>query len=82
MTRKGDQMHAKGEEMLVHYLLSVLWTLTSLCTYPNLRGSLPVDLPVHEFQPGDEVYICTWRDEPLKENGKDLTWCYLPLIPL
>ena len=35
MPGKGDQMHIKGEEMLVNYLLSLSQTLSSLHRYLN-----------------------------------------------
>ena len=70
MTGEGDQMHVKGEGMLVDHLLSLSQTLSSLHRYLNLRAPLPLDTPVHEFHPGDEVYLCTWKDEPLKEKWK------------
>ena len=70
MTGEGDQMHVKGEGMLADHLLSLSQTLPSLCRYLNLQAPLPLDKPVHEFHPGDEVYLCTWKDEPLKEKWK------------
>ncbi|KAK4823885.1 hypothetical protein QYF61_007833 [Mycteria americana] len=45
-------------------------SLSSLHRYLNQRTPVPLDTPVHPFQPGDTVYIQTWKDEPLKEKWK------------
>ncbi|KAK4817972.1 hypothetical protein QYF61_003492 [Mycteria americana] len=38
--------------------------------YLQLRTPLDLYTAVHEFQPGDWVYLRTWNDEPLKERWK------------
>ena len=67
---RSDQIHIKGEEILKDYLLSLSRVLSSLHRYLNQRAPLPLDSPVHNFKPGDLVYIRTWKDEPLKEKWK------------
>ncbi|KAK4819552.1 hypothetical protein QYF61_007063, partial [Mycteria americana] len=59
LTMKGDQMHIKGEA-----------NLSSLHRYLNQKIPIPLDILVHPFQPGDTVYVRTWKDEPLKEKRK------------
>lgn len=66
-----DQIHVKGEGILKDYLLSLSQVLSSLHRYLNQRAPLPLDSPVHNFKPGDLVYIQTWKDEPLKEKWKE-----------
>ena len=67
---RSDQIHTKGEEILKDYLLSLSRVLSSLHRYLNQRAPLPLDSPVHNFKPGDLVYVRTWKDEPLKEKWK------------
>ncbi|KAK4810641.1 hypothetical protein QYF61_007378 [Mycteria americana] len=38
--------------------------------YLNQKTPIPLDTPVHPFQPGETVYVRTWKDEPLKEKWK------------
>ncbi|KAK4806843.1 hypothetical protein QYF61_012564 [Mycteria americana] len=40
---------------------------SELLRYLHERTPVPLDIPVHTFQPGDQVYVQTWKDEPLKE---------------
>ncbi|KAK4805326.1 hypothetical protein QYF61_018189 [Mycteria americana] len=68
LTIKEDQMYIKGQETVKEYLISLSQILSSLHRYLNQRTPLPLDTPVHPFQPGDLVYIRTWKDEPLKEK--------------
>ncbi|KAK4810781.1 hypothetical protein QYF61_008753 [Mycteria americana] len=44
--------------------------LSSLHRYLNQKTPIPLDTPVHPFQPGDTVYVQTWKDELLKEKWK------------
>ena len=43
---------------------------TSLRRYLQLRSPILLDSPVHSFQPGDQVYLWTWKDEPLTEKWR------------
>ncbi|KAK4811091.1 hypothetical protein QYF61_016377, partial [Mycteria americana] len=70
LTGRSDQMHVSGDQILTEYLLSLGRTLSSLHRYLNERTPVPLDTPVHTFQPGDQVYVRTWKDEPLKECWK------------
>ena len=56
---QNDQTHIKGEEMLRDCWLSLSHVLLSLHRYLNQRAPLPLDSPIHNFQPGDSVYIRT-----------------------
>ncbi|KAK4810868.1 hypothetical protein QYF61_008840 [Mycteria americana] len=70
LTTKGDQMHIKGQAVIKEYLISLSQNLSSLHRYLNQKTPIPLDTPVHPFQPGDVVYVRTWKDEPLKEKWK------------
>ncbi|XP_052633778.1 soluble lamin-associated protein of 75 kDa isoform X3 [Harpia harpyja] len=41
-----------------------------MASYLQLRTPLGLDTAVHEFQPGDWVYLKTWNNKPLKEHSK------------
>ena len=71
VTGKEDQMHMKGDRIMSDYLISLSRILLSLQRYVNQRSTLLLDTPVHEFQPGNEVYIQTSKDEPLNEKWKE-----------
>ncbi|KAK4817307.1 hypothetical protein QYF61_009160 [Mycteria americana] len=45
--------------------------LSCLRRYLNQETPVPLDTPIHPFQPGDTVYVRTWKDEPLKEKWKE-----------
>ncbi|GAB0210140.1 hypothetical protein GRJ2_003479800 [Grus japonensis] len=45
-------------------------TLEALRRYIVLTRPLALDTPVHQYQPGDFVYIRTWNSEPLQEKWK------------
>lgn len=38
--------------------------------YVTVSALLSLDVPVHQYQPGDWVYLRMWSDEPLKEKRK------------
>ncbi|XP_061469564.1 vomeronasal type-2 receptor 26-like [Rhineura floridana] len=44
--------------------------LENIGKYVQDRLPLPLEVPVHSFQPGDQVYIRTWKDEPLKPKWR------------
>jgi len=52
------------------YLLSLSRMLSSLHKYLNQRALLPLDSPLHTFEPRDRLYIWTREDKPLKERCK------------
>ncbi|KAM9510357.1 LOW QUALITY PROTEIN: DNA polymerase iota-like [Guaruba guarouba] len=44
--------------------------LDRLQKYVVLTRSLALNTPVHQYQPGDLMYIKTWNSEPLQEKWK------------
>ncbi|KAK4807134.1 hypothetical protein QYF61_018475 [Mycteria americana] len=63
-------MHIKAQAVIKEYLIFLSQNLSSLHRYLNQKTPIPLDTPVHPFQPGDTVYVQTWKDEPLKEKWK------------
>ena len=61
-------MHIKRQADVKEHLIPLSQTLSSLHRYVNQKFSLLLDIPVNPFQPGDIIYIWTWKDEPLKER--------------
>ncbi|KAK4811124.1 hypothetical protein QYF61_019755 [Mycteria americana] len=59
-----------GKQYLKEYVISLGKVLSSLNRYLHSRTPLGLNTAVHEFQPGDWVYLRTWNDEPLKERWK------------
>lgn len=51
-------------------------TLSSPYRYVQTTAPVPLDTPVHFFQPGDQVYLQTRRDKPLKEKWQGLLPIY------
>ncbi|KAK4810694.1 hypothetical protein QYF61_015709 [Mycteria americana] len=56
-------------EACLEAIISLL-NFLGLAGYLNQKTPIPLDTPVHPFQPGDTVYVQTWKDEPLKEKWK------------
>ncbi|KAK4810527.1 hypothetical protein QYF61_004490 [Mycteria americana] len=50
--------------------IALMRNLSSLHRYLNQKTPILLDTLVHPFQPGDTVYVRTWKDEPLKEKWK------------
>jgi len=65
-----EDMRIAGETVLKMYLISLGKTLEALRKYVVLTGLLALDTPVHQYQPGDFMYINTWNSEPLQEKWK------------
>jgi len=59
------------ETDLKMYLVSLGKTLEALRKYIVLTKSLALDTPVHQYQPGDFMYIRTWNSEPLQKKWKE-----------
>jgi len=74
---KADQMHITGNRLLTEYLLSMARSFSALYRHLQERFPIPLEIPVHSFQPGDSVYLRTWRDEPLQERWKGPCWVQL-----
>ncbi|XP_059584095.1 immunoglobulin superfamily member 1 isoform X2 [Alligator mississippiensis] len=55
-----------GDEGLTSYILSLQSQLKSLHRYAALSQPLPADIPAHGIQPGDWVYVKTWKRSPLE----------------
>lgn len=65
-TYKGDP-HLVGDQVLLSYILSLNKVLTALRGTLQWNRPLPLENPVHDIQPGDQVYVKNWNTEPLKE---------------
>ena len=63
-------MKIAGETDFKMYLISLGKKLEALRKYVVLTRSLALDTPVHQYQPGDFMYIRTWNSEPLQEKWK------------
>ncbi|XP_062484482.1 protein NYNRIN-like, partial [Pezoporus occidentalis] len=60
--------HIKGNQDVYDYVLSLGKTLTRLRSTLVWNSPLSLENPVHDIQPGDQVYIRNWNEEPLKER--------------
>ena len=63
-------MCIKGKHDLYQYLISLGCTLTALRSFLVWNRPLTLENPIHDFQPGDYVYVKTWTSEPLQERWK------------
>ncbi|XP_010576473.1 PREDICTED: uncharacterized protein LOC104838433 [Haliaeetus leucocephalus] len=66
----NPNMHVKGKQDVYNYLLSLGKTLTAIWRAVVWNRPLSLEAPVHDFQPGDYVYVKTWASEPLQERWK------------
>ncbi|TRZ17797.1 hypothetical protein HGM15179_009268 [Zosterops borbonicus] len=64
---KGDP-HVVGNDVLFNYVLSLNKVLTALKGALQWNRPLPLENPVHDIQPGDQVYVKNWNTDPLKET--------------
>ncbi|XP_053909170.1 uncharacterized protein LOC128850211 [Cuculus canorus] len=61
-------VHIKGNQDVYNYVLSLSRTLTPLRSALIWNRPLSLENPVHEIEPGDQVYVRDWNEEPLKER--------------
>ncbi|XP_051635423.1 uncharacterized protein LOC127467479 isoform X1 [Manacus candei] len=64
-TYQGDP-HVVGDQAVFNYVLSLNKTLTALRGALQWNRPLPLENPVHDISPGDQVYVKNWSVEPLK----------------
>ena len=55
---------------MYYYLLSLRKTLAVIWSVVIWNRPLPLENSVHDFQPGDYVYVKTWASEPLQERWR------------
>lgn len=70
VTETGVNLEILGKHYLEEYVISLGKVLSSLHRYGTVSAPLSLDVPVHQYRPGDWVYLRTWSDEPLKEKWK------------
>ena len=58
----------KGNQDVYNYVLSLGRTLVRLRSTLVWNRPLSLENPVHDIQPGDQVYVRNWHEEPLKER--------------
>ncbi|XP_053909285.1 uncharacterized protein LOC128850287 isoform X1 [Cuculus canorus] len=61
-------MHIKGGQDVYNYVLSLARTLTQLRSTLVWNRPLSLEHPVHNINPGDQVYVRDWVEEPLREQ--------------
>ncbi|XP_053927520.1 uncharacterized protein LOC128852690 [Cuculus canorus] len=61
-------MHIKGGQDVYNYVLSLARTLTRLRSTLVWNRPLSLEHPVHNINPGDQVYVRDWVEEPLRER--------------
>lgn len=66
----NPNMHVKGKQDVYNYLLSLGKTLTVIQRAVVWNRPLSLEALVHDFQPGNYVYVKTWASEPLQERWK------------
>ncbi|XP_064900790.1 protein NYNRIN-like [Columba livia] len=64
----NPSVHVKGNQDVYNYVLSLGRTLNRLRSVLVWNRPLALENPVHDIEPGDTVYIKTWREDPLKER--------------
>ena len=55
---------------MYNYLLFLRKTLAVIWSVVIWNRPLPPENSVHDFQPGDYVYVKTWTSEPLQERWR------------
>ncbi|XP_063262488.1 uncharacterized protein LOC134555062 isoform X2 [Prinia subflava] len=66
--RRSQRPLVRGKQDVYNYVLSLGKTLARLRSVLVWNRPLALENPVHNIEPGDEVYIKTWNEEPLKEK--------------
>lgn len=64
---KGD-LHVQGDQTIFGYVMSLNKTLNALREALQWNRPMPLENPVHDIQPGDQVYVKNWSTHPLKET--------------
>ncbi|XP_005534386.1 PREDICTED: uncharacterized protein LOC102107869 [Pseudopodoces humilis] len=64
---KGD-LHVQGDQTIFGYIMSLNKTLNALRGALQWNRPMPLENPVHDIQPGDQVYVKNWSTHPLKET--------------
>lgn len=64
----NPNMHITGNQDVYNYVLSLGKTLAQLRSVLVWNRPLALENPVHDIQPGDQVYIKNWNEEPLRER--------------
>ncbi|TRZ06975.1 hypothetical protein HGM15179_020134 [Zosterops borbonicus] len=64
----NPNVHVTGKQDVYNYVLSLGKTLAQLRSVLLWNRLLTLENPVHDIEPGDEVYIRTRKEEPLKEK--------------
>lgn len=64
----NPSVHVKGNQDVYNYVLSLGRTLNRLRSVLVWNRPLALENLVHDIEPGDTVYIKTWREDPLKER--------------
>lgn len=64
----NPNIHITGKQEVYNYVLSLGKTLARLQSTLVWNRPLALENPVHNILPGDEVYLKTWNEEPLKER--------------
>ncbi|XP_030335442.1 uncharacterized protein LOC115605316, partial [Strigops habroptila] len=64
----NPHVHIKGTQDVHNYVLSLSRTLIRLRSALIWNRPLSLETPVHEIEPGDQVYVRDWSEEPLKER--------------
>lgn len=64
----NPNVRVTGKQEVYNYVLSLGKTLARLQSTLVWNRLLTLENPVHDIHPGDDVYIKTWNEEPLKDR--------------
>ncbi|TRZ06749.1 hypothetical protein HGM15179_020355 [Zosterops borbonicus] len=64
----NPNVHITGKQDVYNYVLSLGKALARLRSVLVWNRPLSLENPVHDIEPGDEVYIRAWKEEPLEER--------------
>lgn len=65
--KPNPNVYVTGKQEVYNYVLSLGKTLAQLWRALVWNRPLTLENPVHNIHPGDDMYIKTWNEEPLKE---------------